>query len=117
ETFHITSDELLTWNQIFAMVANAAGVEANIIHIPSDFIASFDADWGAGLLGDKTHSMIFDNSKIKRVVPDFVAAIPFAQGVREILAWYDADPARQAIHVALDQRMDDIIRAYEAAWS
>lgn len=114
ETFHITSDELLTWNQIFELVAGAAGAEAQIIHIPSDFIAKFDADWGAGLLGDKMHSMIFDNTKIKRIVPDFVASIPFAQGVKEIMAWYDADPARQTVNTNFDQRLDDIIRAYEA---
>ena len=115
ETFHITGDELLTWNQIFALVARAAGAEANIVHIPSDFIARFDPEWGASLLGDKTHSMIFDNSKIKRAVPDFVAAIPFSQGVREIMAWYDEDPSRQTINTDLDRLMDDIIQAYEAA--
>jgi nucleoside-diphosphate-sugar epimerase len=115
ETFHITGDELLTWNQIFALVARAAGTEANIVHIPSDFIARFDPEWGASLLGDKTHSMIFDNSKIKRAVPDFVAAIPFSQGVREIMAWYDEDPSRQTINTDLDRLMDDIIQAYEAA--
>jgi len=115
ETFHITSDELLTWNQIFELVAQAAGVEANLIHIPSDFIARFSADWGASLLGDKAHSVIFDNSKIKRAVPDFVAAIPFSQGAREIMAWYDADPARQKVNAEIDQRMDDIIAAYETA--
>jgi nucleoside-diphosphate-sugar epimerase len=115
ETFHITSDELLTWNQIFELVAQAAGVEANLIHIPSDFIARFEPDWGAGLLGDKMHSMIFDNSKIKRAVPDFVAAIPFSLGVREIMAWYDADPSRHKVNADLDHRMDEIIAAYEAA--
>ena len=113
ETFHITSDELLTWNQIAHLMAQAAGVPANIIHIPSDFINRFDPEWGASLLGDKTHSMIFDNSKIKRTVPDFVAATPFAQGVREIMAWYDADPARQKVDADLDRLMDDIIAAYE----
>jgi len=115
ETFHITSDELLTWNQIFQLVAQAAGVEPNIVHIPSDFLARFSADWGASLLGDKAHSVIFDNSKIKRAVPDFVAAIPFSQGAREIMAWYDADPARQKVNAEIDQRMDDIIAAYETA--
>ena len=115
DTFHITSDELLTWNQIFELVANAAGVEAKFIHIPSDFIAQFDADWGDGLLGDKMHSMIFDNSKIKRVVPDYVAAIPFAQGIKEVMAWYDADPTRQLVNTAFDERMDEIIQAYEKA--
>ncbi len=116
EVFHITSDELLTWNQIFELVAQAAGTIARIVHIPSDIIARYDADWGDGLLGDKTHSMIFDNSKIKRTVPDFAATIPFAQGAKEIIAWYDADPARQAIDEALNNRIDAMIAAYEAAW-
>lgn len=116
EAFHITSDELLTWNQIFELVADAAGVEAKLVHIPSDFIARFDADWGDGLLGDKMHSMIFDNSKIKRVVPDYVAAIPFAQGIKEVMAWYDEDAARQTVNTAFDQQMDKIIQAYESAW-
>lgn len=113
ETFHITSDELLTWNQIFAIVAHAAGVTADIVHIPSDFINRYDPEWGAGLLGDKTHSMIFDNSKIKRAVPGFVATVPFVRGAAEIMAWYDADPARQTVNTELDQRIDAIIAAYE----
>ncbi|MCB9420399.1 MAG: SDR family oxidoreductase [Ardenticatenaceae bacterium] len=117
DTFHITSDEWLTWNQIFQIMAHAAGVaEPQFIHIPSDFIAAFNPDWGAGLLGDKMHSMIFDNSKIKRLVPDYVAAIPFARGAAEIMAWYDADPARQTVDEALDRQMDQIIAAYELAW-
>jgi nucleoside-diphosphate-sugar epimerase len=89
EAFHITSDEVLTWNQIYANLARSAGVEPRLVHIPSELIAAFDPDWGAGLLGDKSHSMIFDNSKIKRIVPDFVATIPFARGAVEIIAWYD----------------------------
>lgn len=113
DTFRITSDELLTWNQIFTMVAHAAGTEANIVHIPSDFIAQFAPSWGDGLLGDKMHSMIFDNSKIKRLVPDYVASIPFAHGIKEIMAWYDADPARQTVNAELDALMDRIIAAYE----
>ncbi len=117
DTFHITSDEWLSWNQIYQIVAQAAGVAApQLIHIPSDFIAAFNPDWGAGLLGDKMHSMIFDNSKIKRLVPDFAAAIPFVLGAAEIMAWYDADPARQVIDTALDEQMDRIIAAYESAW-
>ena len=117
DTFHITSDELLTWNQIFELVAHAAGVEANIVHIPSDFIAQFDQGWGDGLLGDKAHSVMFDNSKIKNIVPDYVAAIPFARGVKEIMAWYDADPARQVVDADKDAMMDRIIAAYESGLS
>jgi nucleoside-diphosphate-sugar epimerase len=116
DTFQITSDEWLTWNQIFTMVATAAGTEAHIVHVPSDYINRFDQKWGAGLLGDKAHSMIFDNSKIKRLVPDYVAAIPFEQGAREIMAWYDADPARQVVNHELDATIDKILQAYERAW-
>lgn len=116
DTFHITSDELLTWNQIVDLTAEAAGTTANIVHIPSEFIGRFNADWGASLLGDKSHSVIFDNSKIKRLVPDYAATIPFAEGVREIMAWHDADPARQVVDSAVDSLIDRIISAYESAW-
>jgi nucleoside-diphosphate-sugar epimerase len=116
DAFQITSDEWLTWNQIFTIVADAAKTEAHIVHIPSDFINRFDQNWGASLLGDKTHSMLFDNSKIKRLVPDFNAAIPFEQGAREIMAWYDADPARQSVNHELDATIDRILAAYERAW-
>jgi len=113
EAFQITSDELLTWNQIFKIVAKAASTEANIVHIPSDFINSFDQDWGAGLLGDKAHSMIFDNTKIKRFVPDFQATIPFSLGVEEIIEWFDGDPARKVVAEELDKQMDEIIATYQ----
>lgn len=116
DTFQITSDEWLTWNQIFTIAAAAAKTKAHIVHVPSDFINRFDPDWGASLLGDKTHSMIFDNSKIKRLVPDYVAAIPFEQGAREIMAWYDADPSHQVVNEKLDNTIDTIIQAYARAW-
>ena len=116
EAFHITSDEWLTWNQIYQIIARAAGVEARITHIPSDLIAAFNPEWGAGLLGDKSHSVIFDNSKIKQAVPNFKATIPYSQGAKETLDWFQADPARQVIDHQLDQQMDRIIAAYEAAW-
>jgi nucleoside-diphosphate-sugar epimerase len=116
EAFHITSDEVLTWNQIADLMARAAGAEAQIVHVPSEFINAFDPAWGAGLLGDKTHSVIFDNTKIKRVVPDYVAAVPFARGIEEMMAWFDADPARQVVDDEVDRLMDRIIAAYESAW-
>jgi nucleoside-diphosphate-sugar epimerase len=116
DTYHITSDEVLTWNQIYQLMAHAAGAEPHLIHIPSDFIAAFDAEWGDGLLGDKAHSMIFDNTKIKRLVPDFAATIPFARGAEEIIAWFDADPAHRVVDEKFDQLVDRIIAAYESAW-
>lgn len=116
EAFHITADELLTWNQITDIVADAAGTTADIVHVPSDLLAAYDADWGEALVGDKTHSFIFDNSKIKRVVPDFVATVPFAKGAREVMAWYDADPARQTVDAEIDAMMDRIIADYRSIW-
>ncbi len=111
--FHITTDELLTWNQIFEMVARAAGTAVQIVHVPSEVIAAYDAGWGAGLLGDKAHSVSFDNTKIKQAVPGCQATIPFARGVEEVMAWYDADPARQVVDTELDQLMDEIIAAQD----
>lgn len=116
ETFHITTDEVLTWNQIVQLIARAAGTEADIVHVPSEFIAAFDPEWGDGLLGDKAHSMVFDNTKIKRVVPDFNATIPFARGVEEIMAWFDEDPDRRVIDAELNLLIDRIIKQYESAW-
>jgi len=114
--FHITSDEWLTWNEIFLAVGRAAGVEPKLLHVPSDLIAAYDANWGAGLLGDKAHSMVFDNSRIKRLVPDFCAAIPFARGAQEIVAWYNADPARRVVDPAFDQLCDRIAAAILGAY-
>jgi nucleoside-diphosphate-sugar epimerase len=114
DAFHITSDEILTWNQIYQIIANAAGAQPHIVHVASDYIAAYDHRWGVGLIGDKTHSMIFDNTKIKRVVPDFRATIPFAEGAKEILAWFDADPARRVVNTEFDQTLDKIITSYES---
>jgi nucleoside-diphosphate-sugar epimerase len=112
EAFHITSDDVLTWNQIAGTLAAAAGVRPDIVHVPSDVIAAADPDWGAGLLGDKAHSMIFDNSKLRTVVPGFRPAIPFEQGAREIVAWYTEDPARQRVDTRLDAVMDKLAAAW-----
>ena len=111
--FHITSDDLLTWNQIYTLLGRAAGVEPQIVYVPSDLIAAFDPEEGAGFLGDKAHSVIFDNSKIKRLVPDFAATIPFSVGAKEIVAWFDADPARQVVDEQTNHLMDTIIVAVE----
>ena len=112
EAFHITSDDVLTWNQIAHSLAAAAGVEARIVHVPSDAIAAADPDWGAGLLGDKAHSMVFDNSKLRSVVPGYVARTPFERGAREIVAWFDGDPARQRVNDRLDAVMDSLVERF-----
>jgi nucleoside-diphosphate-sugar epimerase len=112
DTFHITSDDVLTWNQIVEALAAAAGAKARIVHVPSDAIAAADPEWGAGLLGDKAHSLIFDNTKVRSVAPDFVATIPFEQGAREIVAWHDEDPARQTVDARMDAVMDDLVAKF-----
>jgi nucleoside-diphosphate-sugar epimerase len=113
EAFHITSDDVLTWNQIARSLASAAGVEARLVHVPSDAIAAADPQWGAGLLGDKAHSMVFDNSKLRSVVPGYRATIPFDQGAREIVAWHDADPTRRQVDAELDAVMDKLVESHE----
>ncbi len=112
DVFHITSDEWLTWNQIYDLIAKAAGTFYNPIYIPSDFINQYDAHWGSSLLGDKSHSVIFDNTKIKRIVPGYKAEIPFSQGSREIIEWYTADPSRQKIDLDYMKIYDRIISEY-----
>lgn len=113
QDFHITSDELLTWNQIYTTIADALGVEANIVHIPSDFIRTVAPDLADNLHGDKAWSVIFDNSKIRTLVPDYVATIPFHQGIRKTLTWFDEDESRKRIDDAVNQEMDTILAAYE----
>ncbi len=109
EAFHITSDELLTWDRIMHLLARAAGAEAKLVHVPLDVIVCHDKEWGDSLLGDKTHSVIFDNSKLRRFVPDYQATIPFALGAQEIVAWYDADPRRKTLDPAFDALQDKLI--------
>ncbi|WP_432824919.1 NAD-dependent epimerase/dehydratase family protein [Dactylosporangium sp. CA-092794] len=115
DTFQITGDDVLTWNQIAEHLAAALGTTAKIVHVPSDAIAAADPDWGAGMLGDKAHSMVFDNAKVKALVPDYVATIPFHRGAREIVAWFDEDPARQVVDERLDKVMDELIERYRVA--
>ena len=108
EAFQITSDDVLTWDQIAHALAAALAVTANIVHVPSDAIAAADPEWGAGLLGDKSHSMVFDNSKLRSVVPGWRATIPFERGAREIADWYLGDSSRQVADEKLDALMDKL---------
>ncbi len=114
--FQITSDEVLTWNQIYAMIGRACGAEPQMVHIPSDLINHIDPQTGAGLLGDKACSVVFDNSKVRELVPDYVATTPFARGVEECIAWFDAEPGRLQVDPEKDAMMDRVIAAYERAW-
>jgi len=116
EVFHITSDEVLSWNQIFLEVGKALGLEMDIVHIASDLITTYNPDEFGGLIGDKSHSAVFDNSKIKCFVPDFKCEVPWAEGVRRAIAWHEADPARMTIDEEMNQIWDTILAAYKRAY-
>lgn len=107
--FHITSDEWLTWDQIFNIVGNAFGVKPKLVHVPSEIIASYIPEIGDGLLGDKMHSMIFDNSKVKNAVPEFGCKIPFEEGVKDIVAWYSGNQSDKTISHELNLKFDKMI--------
>lgn len=109
EAYHITSDEVLTWNEIARLLGEAAGVAPSIAHVPSAVVAEYDAHFGDSLLGDKSHNTYFDNSKIRSIVPGFAAEIPFAEGAREIVAWYDAHPEARRVNADFDALLDRII--------
>jgi nucleoside-diphosphate-sugar epimerase len=112
EAFTITSQDVLTWDQITRALAAAAGVEARIVHVPSDQIAAYDPEWGASLLGDKTWSAVFDTAKLRTLVPDFVSTVPFETGAREIVTWYDADPARRVVDEDHDRLLDLLVERF-----
>ena len=110
--FHITSDEILTWNQIYEAVGLALNREIKPVHIASDFICQVEPEMTGTLIGDKAVSVIFDNRKIKQFVPDYVATIPFKQGIRETLDWMEADTSRQYINRETEAMIDKILKAY-----
>lgn len=116
ETYHITSDESLTWNQIYQSLANALGVEYKPYYVPSDFLhAVSDYDFRGGLIGDKSNSVVFDNSKLKRAVPDFVATIRHDVGVKKAVEYVLSHPECQVEDPEFDAWCDKVITALENA--
>jgi len=115
--FHITSDEVLTWDQLFRIVGAAVGVEPRLVHIPSDFIAACLPNKEGTLIGDKAVSVVFDNSKIKRFVPGYSATTTFAEGIRQSIAWFNADASRKQIDHQVNATIDKLISAYEKGMS
>lgn len=114
EDFHITSDEFLSWNEIYQLTAAALGVTAQLVPVTSAQIVAEAPAYAGTLLGDKSASALFDNSKIKQLVPDFKTQIPFARGIERTIAWFEADPSRQRINPATDQLIDRLIERYGA---
>ncbi len=116
EAFQITSDQALSWNQIYLEAYQALGQAPNVVHIPSDFIARFDEQSVGSLIGDKSNSVVFDNSKIKRFVPDFTCEVNWAEGLRRSLAWFESHPQFQTIDIKSNRLWDKIITGYEKAF-
>jgi nucleoside-diphosphate-sugar epimerase len=114
QAVHITSDESLTWDGIARLLGSALGREPEIVHVASEAIAREIPEMGPGLVGDKAHSVLFDNTRIKQLVPGWVATTPFAEGAREIAAWYLADPSRQSVDPDLDAAFDRLVERHGA---
>jgi nucleoside-diphosphate-sugar epimerase len=112
EAFHITSDDFLTWDAIAHALAAGLNVTPRIVHVPSEVIASVHPEWGGGLIGDKAHSLIFDNSKLRSIVPGWHAQVPFERGAREIAEWHLADASRQVMDPRLDALMDKLAEQF-----
>jgi nucleoside-diphosphate-sugar epimerase len=117
EAFHITSDEVLTWDAIYETIARAAGAEARLVHVPSALVAALVPDKGGSLLGDKAQSTFFDNAKVRRLVPGFQPKVSFAEGVAQSIAWFDADPARRAVSASANENIERVLSAWSGAWA
>jgi nucleoside-diphosphate-sugar epimerase len=113
--FHITTDEVLTWDQITRCVGAAVGAEPRIVHATSELIAAFSAEQTGNLTGDKAQSAVFDNSKIKSFVPGWAATVPFSEGVRRSVEWFEGTPERRTVDEAFNALTERILAAQEAA--
>jgi nucleoside-diphosphate-sugar epimerase len=111
--FNIMSDEALSWDEIYRQTAAAAGAELRPVHVTSEFIAACMPEISGRLLGDGSESSVFDTSKLRKLVPDFRPSVPFSEGIRRAVHWFDTDPARQEIDPVADARWDRLIAAWE----
>jgi nucleoside-diphosphate-sugar epimerase len=116
EVFHITSDEAVTWNLIHNIFGNIIGVKPELVSAPTDLFVKYNASWEGDLWGDKSHSMVFDNSKIKRYTPGFAATIPFSRGANDVMDFYLADESRQVVNPEVDAILDKIVEAQMKAY-
>jgi nucleoside-diphosphate-sugar epimerase len=116
ETFHITGDDVWTWDQIYTAIADALGVPAKLVHVPSELypVVAPDWFWSDLILGDLAHSAQFDNTKIRRFVPSFGQRLTFHRAVRRMLAWREAHPEQTAPDATTDEVLSRIVAAYHA---
>jgi nucleoside-diphosphate-sugar epimerase len=120
EAVNIVGDEALTWDAIYETIAVAAGLTraqfaAISLHVPSDAIVTAFPDQTGHVYGDKIHTVTYDTSTIRRLVPEFATTTLFDQGVRESIAWYEANPERQKVDVEADALFDDLAYVYRRA--
>jgi len=111
--FHITSDEILSWNMIYSILAENLGRTANVVHIASDYICEIEPSFTGTLLADKAESVIFDNTKIKTFVPSFKATIPFAIGIKKTLKWLNENPENKLINADTNEKIERVLNAYK----
>jgi nucleoside-diphosphate-sugar epimerase len=112
--FHITSDEVLTWNMIYKILADALGKEAKVVHIASDFICKVEPSFTGTLLADKAESVLFDNTKIKTFVPGFKATIPFSEGIKRTVKWLKENPEYQNIDSETEAKIENVLKVYKS---
>lgn len=115
EVFQITSDESLSWNRIYECIGEALGKKPVPFHVTSDFLSQCDPEYAGTLLGDKAHSVVFDNAKIKRLVPDFAASIRFDEGARRCVRYLQDNPSAQVSDPEFDSFCDKIIAVQQGA--
>jgi len=114
EAYHITSDEVLTWDAIVQTIGRAAGFEPKLYHMATDFITACHPEVHPELVGDKINSVVFDNAKVKAVAPEFVCTTGLAEGAKLTLDWFDAHPALKQRDEAWEGLCDRLIAAHEA---
>ncbi len=110
--FHITSDEAMTWDEIYTTFAHALGVEPNLVHLPVEFIERNWPKFQGAFRGDKGESLVFDNSKLKRYVPGFAAKVPFHEGIRRSIAYHRAHPELMVVDPVYSRETDALIAKY-----
>ncbi|MGZ4611573.1 MAG: NAD-dependent epimerase/dehydratase family protein [Kineosporiaceae bacterium] len=108
--YTITGDSAPTWNQVYEWLAAAAGVDQpRLVHVASETIAAAVPELGPGLVGDKAHSMTFDTSKLRALVPEFRTTVPYSLGAERTIVWYDAHEEAQHVDGDLDARFDELV--------
>ncbi len=113
ESFHITSGEVMTWDMVIKQIADVLGLPLKTTHISSEFILAFLPDQLGNLMGDKAVSAVFDNSKLKRFVPDFEAMVTFKDGIAQSIAYFEAHLELQVVDEGYEKMMDRIIEAHD----